>query len=1172
LTVNASQEERSSSPSDKKPASIGKKSDNQYSKEQIMELRKNSTSKQGSGDGSAEDDAGGSRETENSVQVEEENTEKPTLPGKKPKYQYTREQLMELRNHPLSRQKPSIPNNSSIFSSDAPPFHRTRAWDQEQWHHGSRHENAVEEDRGGRGDGPHETHKRRPGDPRERIRKEQDGIVLSPQRRNFNCGCFVVLSPQQQQNQQTAQHQQASSNRRPDSPLGKGEREGHREIAPNRRIGSGRIINRERDREYWVDYRVDREKDADGDFGGFRGIRDRDREERAIRSERRPFGRDFDRDRDTGFGGGSNGGVNERGNVGSKGSSERNSGRSGRYGNDRDRRRSFSDARNEEEPEWFSGGPTSQHEVIELRGFEDIPEDSVAPNSGGHTSHRAKKQSQSSKSGQKSGGSKNVAAAKKSPHGSGKTSPSLSQTEIINAVVSGQSSDKDQSDKISQPSPKISKPPSPTQAASNKTADNMDQRHPNASGGGDFNLDDILKMDSFPGLLTNGSATEGPVGGSSRFCQWFRPETPPATAMMIMSSQQNQENNIASDISNKAPGAAVNQGPDSRRSSLHDELLNNMINEITEPNIVIPSLGGPDSYFAPISPAASTNLGGGATIQDQESASKSSLLLEMLHRGSHQRPQRQQQPDNMTPGLIKPPTIKDLEITGKLHSVEELEARLRQNSAVGGSVQGSGGSRNFAPGVGRGRVKPDGADSDITASGQSDEDMAAFKKLLAQVSGGQAIPAANGVGQHIDLLQSLQMLSKKDAGSTHQPSNLNPQPGVATSGVPNLNDPGILGGILSGNAGLAPSPAQLGSGPSLSRPSPMQHVIPADVVMRLLQVQQQQSQQLQRHQQEWFSKLNAAQQQQQQQTAQQTMLMQPPPHSHIPHLHHGGQTQGISQRVQGQLGPLSGIPNLPASPTPSTSLSPLPPELQMVINQAQPGRDLLQRPEAPNMMRGMAPHRVPSPGEIRAHTQQILHAALIKRKLEEQKENYRRRQEGQQMSHSPNPNTGKVEPSTPPAKHSPTPLAFTPTSVLRKMTAEKDPLASSENSGSASSSIGKADMKNQGRAIVKGSGGNSMSNHYGSSVMDYQTQKMSHMMENPSQASSNLLQNAGHGLPGNQYPLGSRPIKNIQRTGMMNSGAGGGMSANTVHPQFMKPPVMLLRPSGANAAATAARG
>lgn len=51
--------------------------------------------------------------------------------------------------------------------------------------------------------------KRRTGDPRDRIRKEQDSIVLSPQRRSFNSGCFVNVDQ--------------LSNRSPESPLRKPE-------------------------------------------------------------------------------------------------------------------------------------------------------------------------------------------------------------------------------------------------------------------------------------------------------------------------------------------------------------------------------------------------------------------------------------------------------------------------------------------------------------------------------------------------------------------------------------------------------------------------------------------------------------------------------------------------------------------------------------------------------------------------------------------------------------------------------------------------------------------------------------------------------------------------------------------------------------------------------------
>jgi hypothetical protein len=86
--------------------------------------------------------------------------------------------------------------------------------------------------------------------------------------------------------------------------------------------------------------------------------------------------------------------------------------------------------------------------------------------------------------------------------------------------------------------------------------------------------------------------------------------------------------------------------------------------------------------------------------------------------------------------------------------------------------------------------------------------------------------------------------------------------------------------------------------------------------------------------------------------------------------------------------------------------------------------------------------RIPSPRELQVHTQNILQRALIKKKLEEQQENYRKKQEMQQRGQSPsnNNNNNNNNNAQQPTKSvsSPTPLAFTPTSVLRKMTAEKD--------------------------------------------------------------------------------------------------------------------------------------
>lgn len=87
------------------------------------------------------------------------------------------------------------------------------------------------------------------------------------------------------------------------------------------------------------------------------------------------------------------------------------------------------------------------------------------------------------------------------------------------------------------------------------------------------------------------------------------------------------------------------------------------------------------------------------------------------------------------------------------------------------------------------------------------------------------------------------------------------------------------------------------------------------------------------------------------------------------------------------------------------------------------------------------PHRVPSPREIVMHTQSIMQSALIKKKLEEQRENFRKRQDQQQQQQQQQQvqQQRASSPVNSPAKQTASPLAFTPTSVLRKMTADKEP-------------------------------------------------------------------------------------------------------------------------------------
>lgn len=104
-----------------------------------------------------------------------------------PQYRYTIKELKLLKESPLSNVSPDYLNvNSENIAG---------IWDLELWQHNRKTAETPVEN-GNRNSEP-DNHRRRSGDPRERIRKEGDGIVLSPQRRSFNSGCFVpVREPQ----------------------------------------------------------------------------------------------------------------------------------------------------------------------------------------------------------------------------------------------------------------------------------------------------------------------------------------------------------------------------------------------------------------------------------------------------------------------------------------------------------------------------------------------------------------------------------------------------------------------------------------------------------------------------------------------------------------------------------------------------------------------------------------------------------------------------------------------------------------------------------------------------------------------------------------------------------------------------------------------------------------
>uniref|UniRef100_A0A0B8RXS2 Eukaryotic translation initiation factor 4E transporter-like n=1 Tax=Philothamnus irregularis TaxID=1899461 RepID=A0A0B8RXS2_9SAUR len=213
-------------------------------------------------------------------------------------HRYTKEELLDIKEHPQSKQRPSC--LSEKYDSDG-------VWDPEKWH-ASLYPNSGRTS-------PVESLKkeldsdrpaliRRIADPRERVKEDELDIVLSPQRRSFGGGCHVTT---------------AVGARRSGSPLEK-ENDCVRVIG-GRRIGSGRIISA---RNFDKDHRSG-EKDS-------RDVRERDRD-REYKDKR--FRREY-------------------------GDSKRLFG---------ERRRN--DSYTEEEPEWFSAGPTSQSETIELTGFDD---------------------------------------------------------------------------------------------------------------------------------------------------------------------------------------------------------------------------------------------------------------------------------------------------------------------------------------------------------------------------------------------------------------------------------------------------------------------------------------------------------------------------------------------------------------------------------------------------------------------------------------------------------------------------------------------------------------------------------------------------------------------------------------------------------------------------------
>ncbi|XP_037534631.1 eukaryotic translation initiation factor 4E transporter [Nematolebias whitei] len=224
---------------------------------------------------------------------QQENNDAIVNQPKKLPYRYTKEELLEIKELPISNERPEC--LSDKYDSDG-------VWDPEKWHASlyptSERNSPVEGFKKDYGD-DRVPPKRRIPDPRERLKEDDMDVVLSPQRRSFGGGCQGNAAP-------------VVHIRRPISPLENKENESLR-LGGARRIGSGRIIA---SRAFEREARVEKERERERDF--------KDKRFRRDFGDKRVFS---------------------------------------------ERRRNDSYA--EEEPEWFSGGPTSQSETIELIGFDD---------------------------------------------------------------------------------------------------------------------------------------------------------------------------------------------------------------------------------------------------------------------------------------------------------------------------------------------------------------------------------------------------------------------------------------------------------------------------------------------------------------------------------------------------------------------------------------------------------------------------------------------------------------------------------------------------------------------------------------------------------------------------------------------------------------------------------
>ncbi|XP_075745971.1 uncharacterized protein LOC119160781 isoform X3 [Rhipicephalus microplus] len=975
-----------------------------------------------------------------------------------PRYRYSRAELLKLRNRDLKRPDcldPAYDNLSGM-------------WDPERWFSGKRRggsasptEETAAPSTGGTAPPPSSS----AGGGQQRSKRERldsdgggepSGGLGAPKRRSSTDPKErlareerddLVLSPQRR-SFGTGCH--VSQPPRPSSEAAsKDDSQGllHREPT-SRRIGSGRILRDQRD---W-----DREnRDREYGYGGRR----------------------FD---DSGHSSGGGGGH------------------SNRYG---DRRRGRDERiEEEEEPEWFVGGPTSQHDTIELVGFEEDPDAGNRPTRGTSSSsaRRMRRNRELANRKQQNGPERRSPDQDNNKQDqqqqqqqttvttSSKSSAGTTNTNSVPAVsVSAASSLKKNDDRespstgtncMTDTSKSSSDGPGETSTplmSSPTLPDSVSAAPPALPTQDGFDFNDIFKPDWCPRFLSEDGMVDGDLGlsGGSRFSQWFRRESPPLDQPLVPPL----DSGLLAALSGKAD--------DDAGVTSSDGMLR------------VPT---PDSYFTPISPALPPDrMSPSPPIREGSSKNILDILMDAnINVEAHM----------LNGDAAKTAQLREHALSGKAKNVEELEADLKQ-VVLGGHNRGVQQQHHHHHHHHHEQQQQQRQQSQQvhhplgivpTLNLPQQQDQQHLQGLLSKLGAHQG---AHGGPLVVPPSLPERALLEEDllraAGQAPLPQPMQHHGMVRGSGGDGMQQPppGLLSQLLRPPApagkGLAMGPQQqqsnqdmlvkilAGMGPVSPglQPPPMASHQPLSPTAQLLAA---------RHD-PMAAAAAAAMIRQQQQQEMLNSLLKPPAPPVVT-------TQRPSPTQQlGLLAPCpSPLPGVPQDPrrVPSPLVfgqhpSPIPP-----VAGPTPGAPLQSSNTLQVHSAGLRP-RVPSPQELAVHTQSILQTALLKKILEDQKqkENLRKQQEAQR-TRSPTATQGSAmnRGSSPSKGLSPTMAAFTPTSVMRKMHMERqDPKASdkggSKANGEATPSDGTTRQQQQhhrinngtvpraptlGRAIIKG--------------------------------------------------------------------------------------------------------